>query len=106
MDNKNSEYPLYSSLNTHVNLRFDSGLIVSHLSKKEQCYIPQELILLIVKYVSGDLDHIYENQKKVRLDRNETDAIDIDANDQTRRKVLFRSYAHHHHMDLFSYNLD
>ena len=73
------------------------------MSKKEHCYIPQELILLIVKYVSGDLDYIYENQQKARLDRNETDAIDIHLNDQTRRKVLFRpSYAHlHHGRDLF-----
>ena len=60
---------------------------MSHWGKKKGCYIPPPLIVIIVQYVSGDLDYIYNNQKKFRQNRSETDPIDIKSNDQVKRNI-------------------
>ena len=86
-DHDPSHIPIPNSLNNHVNLRFNISLIACYWTRTENydVDIPKDLLLVISKYVSGDLDYIYHNQNKVRQDRSKR--VVTDPKSQCQRKL-------------------
>ena len=105
LDNKNNNkeeivlrqtYPsmVYNCLNTHVNLRFDAPTIIcrwyNEMKRNDNDFFPKDLLLLMVKFVCGDLEYMFNQQTEFRNEREKHEQYNVSRFDQA---IRVRDYA-------------